>query len=199
MMARLTSSPPSVSPTAAITAARRAIPRRAAPRRAPSAGTCFPVDSARPIPASTAKRAAARPENVSPIHVGVRSAFDSNVGSRWVAIMPRRASPRAASIPRSRSAADELRGALEGFAVAREVMSRSSHRMPGTGSQVPAVPSTETPGTLPRRPCVRIYVRIILAACRPHHSHSHPQPLRRGKDRTGPAAPLTVRRRPRDL
>lgn len=49
--------------------------------------------------------------------------------------MPRRASPRAASMPRSRSGADELLGALEGVAVAREVMSRSSHTMLRRGSQ----------------------------------------------------------------
>jgi len=41
--------------------------------------------------------------------------------------MPRSARPRAASMPRRRSAADELPGALEGLAVAREVMSRCSH------------------------------------------------------------------------
>ena len=102
-MAMLTSSPPRESPTAPITSARRAMPRRAAHSSGPSSGCCFPVDKARPTPASTANSAAARPENASPIQVGVSCGSDSKVASTCVAIMASKARPRAASMPASRA------------------------------------------------------------------------------------------------
>ena len=43
---------------------------------------CFPVDRASPTPASTANRAAARPEKASPIQVGVRLAFGFKGGEQ---------------------------------------------------------------------------------------------------------------------
>ncbi len=187
MIARFTSSPPSESPTAAITSARRAMPRRAAFRAVPSSGTCLPVESASPTPASTAKRAAARPEKVRPIHVGVRSALASNVGSRCVAIIPRSASPLAASMPRRRPAAAEGRGAREGLAVARDVMRRCSH----TSCRAPSQDDSQADAASLRRRLRNpsLYSNICsnnMRLCRPHSSRNS---FRNSQPREPPSGP----------
>ncbi|GAA2178097.1 hypothetical protein GCM10009784_31280 [Arthrobacter parietis] len=63
----LVSSPPSISPTIAITTARAAIPRRSREIPVRSCILLPPLSNANPIPATSANRAEDRPEKVAPI------------------------------------------------------------------------------------------------------------------------------------
>ena len=93
-------------PTVTISRARTRTLTRSAVRARPSRGCRAPEPSARPTPANSANRAAECPENnrqdqlASPV-------CSFHAGSRWMAMSPISASPRAASIPTSR----RLRGA----------------------------------------------------------------------------------------